>query len=114
MNISRYISEISLCDWWFADDTVTLYFEAPLDSFNSRDRIPEAVFMTISLEFPTNSQEPRDTTVCYSPTIYDSEDDSYSDIDWNDVDMPYEDIEKLFEVAEGNADYLRERGRNNV
>ena len=107
MNISRYISEIELCDWYINDayGTTTLYFTAPLHSLTvaigerMKLEYPEAEDMTISLEFPTGHSEACDTTVCYSPTIYDPEEEAYTDCDWRDVDMPYEDVEKLFEVA---------------
>lgn len=108
MNISKYISEIELCDWYISEtyETTTLYFSAPLHSLTDaigermKREYPEAEFMTISLEFPTKRPEACCTVVCYSPTVYIPDDDSYFDVDWDAVDMSYEDVEKLFKIAE--------------
>ena len=119
MNIERNISEIELCDWYINEEynTTTLYFSAPLGSLTVaieevlKCEYPEAESMTISLEFPTLRPEAYYTVVCYSPTVYDPEDDSYSDVDWRDIDMPDEDITKLFKLAEPMKVLWERRGQ---
>lgn len=100
MSIELYISQIELCDWYINEpyNTTTLYFTAPKEMLNGK--YPEAEFMTISVEFPTNNPEACCAGVSYSPTVYDPEEDAYSDYDWSDMDIAYEDVEKLFEKAE--------------
>ena len=100
MEIKPYISQIELCGWHVNTDynTITLCFEAPKEMLNGK--YPEAEFMTISIEFPIDHYDARYSSVRCSPTRYYPEDDAYSDYDWFDVDMSYEDIEKLFYMAE--------------
>ena len=64
------------------------------------NKYPEACGGEISVEFPTNCPEANMADVCISPTEYDEETDGYTDYDWNDVSLPYEEIEALFELAE--------------
>ena len=101
MNIDSYISEIKLVEEYISEEynTTTLYFEGPKAMLNGEH--PLAVFATISVEFPTDLRRARYATVCCSPTSYDDpEEDAFSDYDWNDVDISYEDIEKLLRIAE--------------
>jgi hypothetical protein len=35
-----------------------------------------------------------------SPTEYDEENNAYSDYDWNDLPLSYEEVEALLELAE--------------
>ena len=80
--------------------TTTLYFIAPkemLYEFN----IPEysdAISMEISIEFPTNHIEAAYGECCISPTV--EIDGGTSDIDWRDIDLPYDEIEELIKLAE--------------
>lgn len=77
--------------------TTTLYFVAPkeiLKTMIGKD-YPEAVSMEISVEFPTDHIEAGKAYVCASPTNENGE-----DYDWWDVDMPYDEIEALIELAE--------------
>lgn len=63
------------------------------------NKYPEACRGEISVEFPTDCPEAREADVCISPTAYDEENDGYTDYDWNDISIPYEEIEALFELA---------------
>ena len=85
-----YISE----EW----GTITLYFIAPKEMLNGK--YPEAESMEISIECPREYIEARYATVMFSPTKYDEEGECYTDYDWYDVDLPYEDIEELIKLAE--------------
>ena len=97
--IGRHISQIELCDWHIDDhNTTTLYFTAPKEMLNGE--YPEADSMTISVEFPTDHMEACCASAMYSPTAYNPEEDGYSDYDWHDMDISYEDIERLFKKAE--------------
>ena len=78
--------------------TTTLYFVAPKEMLNGK--YPEAETMEISIELPTNNMEARYATVMFSPTKYYEEGECYTDYDWFDADMPYEDIEALIKLAE--------------
>ena len=77
--------------------TTTLYFIAPKDILDGK--YPEAEYAEISVEFPMNNPEARYATVEFSPTRYIEEDESYSDYDWYEVDVPYEEIEELIKLA---------------
>lgn len=78
--------------------TTTLYFIAPKEMLNGK--YPEAESMEISIECPIDHLEARYASVEFSPTKYDEENDCYTDYEWFDVDMSYEDIEALIELAE--------------
>ena len=98
MSIDSYISQIEFIDIYVGEDweTTTLYFSAPKEMLDGV--YPEAEFMTISVEFPTDYPEASEASVEYSPTKHDDEDDSYTYYDWFDIDMSYEDIEKLLDM----------------
>ncbi len=93
-------NRIKLEDKYVGDEygTTTLYFIAPKEMLN--EKYPEATSMEISVEFPTAHPEASYASVMFSPTKYDEEEDGYTDYDWYDVDMPYEDIEALIALAE--------------
>lgn len=76
--------------------TTTLYFIAPKEWLG--DRWSEAVHAEISLEFPLAHQEPAYTTAMISPTMK-VDDDCYSDYDWVDLELSYEDIDRLMNLA---------------
>ena len=40
------------------------------------------------------------SSVEYSPTKYNVEEECYIDYDWREVDLPYEEIEALIKLAE--------------
>lgn len=63
------------------------------------NKYPEACRGEISVEFPTDCPDAREAEVCISPTEYDEENDGYTDYDWNDVSIPYEEVEALFDLA---------------
>lgn len=73
-------------------DTTTYYFKAPKELLEKRSS--EVECLEISVEFPTEQAEARYASVQLSAT------DSKMGRDWFDVDMPYEKIEKLMNMAE--------------
>lgn len=77
--------------------TITLYFTAPKEMLNGK--YPEAESMEISIECPSERTSARYASVMFSPTKYDEESESHTDYDWFDVDMSYEEIEALIELA---------------
>lgn len=81
--------------------TTTYYFtiEKSLLEELLPNKYPEAYCGEISVEFPTDRPEEREAMVGISPTEYDEENNVYSDYDWNDISLPYEEIEALFELA---------------
>lgn len=92
-------NRIKLEDKYASDEygTTTLYFIAPKEMLNGK--YPEATSMEISVEFPTARPEANYASVMFSPTKYNEEEDGYTDYDWYDVDMPYEDIEALIALS---------------
>lgn len=92
-------NRIWLEDRYVSDEygTTTLYFVAPKEMLNGK--YPDAESMEISIEFPTDKVDARYATVMCSPTKYDEEQESYTDYDWFDADMSYEEIEELIDKA---------------
>lgn len=82
--------------------TTTFYFTAPKEMLNGK--YPEAECMEISIEFPIDHIEPAYASVEFSPTMYIEEEESYVDYDWYDVDLPYDEIEELINLAFGKVD----------
>ncbi len=74
--------------------TRTLYFDAPKSLLDGR--YPEADAAEISVEFPIDSPETKNCSVSLSPV---KDGSSY---DWTDWDIPYEDVEKLLDLASRN------------
>ena len=77
--------------------TTTLYFVAPKEMLNGK--YPEAESMEISVEFPIDNIEAKYATVMFSPTKYDDEVGGYTDYDWFDVSLPFEEVEVLIDLA---------------
>lgn len=78
--------------------TITLYFIAPKEMLNGK--YPEAESMEISIECPREYIEARYSNVMFSPTKYDEEEECYTDYDWFEVSLPFEDVEELIKIAE--------------
>ena len=78
--------------------TTTLYFIAPKEMLDGK--YPNAEHTEICIEFPTNKPEAHYSSVRFSPSRYDEEKQAFTDYDWYDVEMSYEDIEALIELAE--------------
>lgn len=79
--------------------TITLYFIAPkemLSKFNIPEP-PNTVSMEISVEFPIDHIEPRYGDCCISPTV--DINGVLEDIDWRDIDLPYDEIEELISLG---------------
>lgn len=83
------------------EGTITLYFIAPKDLFDNIDKEAESV--EISIECPKEYISAKYANVEYSPTKYDGENDEYTDYDWRDITLPYEEIEELIKLAEGKG-----------
>lgn len=82
--------------------TTTLYFIAPkemLKKFIPVNDYPEAVSMEISIEFPANHIQANYADVCVSPTR--EIEGGTEEYDWYDIDLPYDEIEELINLAEG-------------
>lgn len=82
------------------DDTeselTTLYFIASKEMLAELGfDYPDAVSMEISLEFPLGTLVAERADACISPT-----DEDGTDYDWNDVDLPYNDVVELILLAE--------------
>lgn len=56
---------------------------------------PEAVSMEISIEFPLNNLVAEHAYVSISPT-----NEEGTDYDWNDINLPYNEINELIKLAE--------------
>ncbi len=81
--------------------TTTLYFTAPkeiLDSLYPYD-YSEASSAEISIELPTDNICAEDALVSISPTLYDEEEDAYTDYDWTDIELPFDEIEELIKMV---------------
>ena len=79
--------------------TVTHYFIAPVELLAKwlRGSYPDAVSAEISIEVPVDYQEASEASVCISPTR--DEDGCLTDYDWNAVEIGYDEIEFLLELA---------------
>ena len=73
-------------------NTITLYFIAPKEIL-TKD-YPDAVHAEISVELPMNCITARNASVSISPTNKEG-----SDYDWEDIDLPYDEIEELIKLA---------------
>ena len=83
---SYIIEEFNSATFYFIIDKHTLNEFFP-------NKYPEAEHGEIRLECPSDKQEPAYCTVMVSPTK------CGTDYDWNNVELSYEDIKKLFEVV---------------
>ena len=84
---------------WDRDDgTTVLWFTAPKELLLGE--YPDAESMEISIECPTEYISADYATVECSPTKYDEEEGCYTDYDWREIDIPYEEIEALIKLAE--------------
>ena len=83
------------------EGTTTLYFTAPKELLKTTmiNDYPEAVAMEISIELPTDNMDARYADIEVSPTRYVEEDDGYEDYDWYSIDLPYEEVEELIDLA---------------
>lgn len=87
---------------WDRDDgTTVLWFTAPKELLPRE--YPEAECMELSLEFPTHNLIAGDAIVEFSPTKYDEDEESYVDYDWNELDIPLDEIEALIKLAEASG-----------
>ncbi len=82
--------------------TTTLYFTAPKELLSQYVNVQydEAIGMEISLEGTTEDVEHRHVrNIGISVSPVDGDEDNTSAYDWTDIDMPYEEILKLYEIA---------------
>jgi hypothetical protein len=86
---------------WDRDDGSTvLWFTAPKELLPGE--YPDAESMELSLEFPTHNLYVEDAIVEFSPTKY-NEDEGATDYDWQEIDIPIDEIEALIKLAEENG-----------
>ena len=79
-------------------DTITLYFTGPKELLIGD--YPEAESMEISVECPREYICSEYANVEISPTMYDEENDGYTDYDWREISMPLDEVEALIKLAE--------------
>jgi len=79
-------------------ETITYYFIAPKEMLCNK--YPDAETTEISVEVPMSCPEAKHASVCISPSKYVSEDEGYTDYDWTDISLPYDEIEELISLAE--------------
>ena len=80
----------------------TLYFTAPKEILkdlagyqNLED--PELLYAEVALHFPIGRIEAREAGPSITPMMGDE--DYQEATDWTDIDLPYEDIERLMDIA---------------
>lgn len=88
------------------DNTVanltTLYFTAPIDTFvrlfpnTSVDA--NDICMEVCVEFPLGNADPELAEVSISPVCVD-EDGTKECYDWQDVELPYDEVKELIQLA---------------
>ena len=76
-------------------ETTTIYFIYPKEMLEKE--YPDATMATLSIECPTNCIEASTASCVISPTK--KECGGLTDYDWQDIELPYEDIEMLLELA---------------
>ena len=86
-----YESDAGSTTYYFISPKELLTYLLPYKDYK------EAVSMEISIDFPTKHIEPKYASVCISPTR--DIDGVMDDYDWTDVDLAYEEIDKLIEIA---------------
>lgn len=93
------ISSVTLEERYLSPEynTMTFYFIAPVEWLGGR--YPDAIRAEISVECPPDLFEAQAATVMISPTKED-EDGNMEDYDWSNLDLSYEDIEKLIELGQ--------------
>ena len=87
---------------WNRDDgSCVLWFTVPKEILEELfpNKYPDAGNAEISLEFPTLELEAGNATVEISPTKYDEDEESYTDYDWCEIDIPLDEIEALIKLA---------------
>lgn len=79
--------------------TTTFYFVADTSLLNELvgNKYPEANGMTISIECPMNCFDACNASVKISP--YEKVDETTTDYDWTDIDLSYDEIETLINMA---------------
>lgn len=80
-------------------NTITLYFTGPKELLIGD--YPDAESMEISIECPREYISASYASVEISPTKYDE--GGYTDYDWRDIDLPYDEIEALIKLAEASG-----------
>jgi len=78
--------------------TTTLYFIAPKEWLGNQ--YPEAIHSEISVEFPIIAPNSRLASTSMSPTRL-TEDGGSEDYDWFDIDLGFEMVEALMQLAYG-------------
>ena len=80
-------------------DTVTFYFVSDKTLLGELlgDKYPEADGMTLSIECPHSNVEAGYASVCVSP--FKDNNGQVEDYDWNDIDIPLEEIGSLIDEA---------------
>ena len=87
---------------WNRDDgSCVLWFTVPKEILEELfpNKYPDAENAEISLEFPTLELEAGNATVKISPTKYYEDEESYTDYDWCEIDIPLDEIEALIKLA---------------
>ena len=85
-----------------SDGTTVLWFIVPKELLPKE--YPEAESMELSLEFPTHDLIAQNAIAEFSPTKCNLEGDGTIDYDWNEIDIPLEEIEELIKLAENHID----------
>ena len=87
--------------WNREDKTCVLWFTAPKEILEDifPNKYPEAEDAEISLEFPTLELVAENAVVEISPTKYDEDEEAYVDYDWNEIDIPLDEIAALIKLA---------------
>lgn len=97
--IERYNIEFDESYCSYEDEAVTYYFMADKSLIDELfpEKYPEATSSEISIEMPFSCSEARSASVMVSPTL--DCDGCATDYDWSDAAFPFEDIEKLLDIA---------------
>ena len=84
---------------------VTYFFTAPKDLIDQcyPGVYEDAVGTEVSVTFPMGHIDAEHATVEISPTR--EVQDGFSDYDWNEIILPYEDVEELFKIVESNRNW---------
>ena len=87
--------------WNREDETCVLWFTAPKEILEDifSNKYPEAENAEISLDFPTLELVAGNAIVEISPTKYDEDEEAYVDYDWNEIDIPLDEIAALIKLA---------------
>lgn len=111
LSLTEMLRQSVFDDIYISDEyhTTTMYFKAPKEILKALlgEEYPDenAVSAEISIEMPSAHLDSRYAYIAVSPTVCEKCDGevSYVDIDWTDVELPYDEVDHLISLGLQNT-----------